>query len=441
MEITKKMKAGYAIGGFGKNVAYGLVASYTLYYYNVILDMDATFIGLLLMAARIFDAFNDPLMGVVVAKTRTKVGRYKPWILSGAILNALIMFGLFAVPTSVLGEQGMKYWLVIFYFLCGITYTLSDIPYWSVVPAITKPGKTRESLTFAARIFAGTGVAIPTMCVMLFVPALGGGKGPEQMKRGFGLLALIIAIVYVVTTIFTYVTLPNDEINEVRDASIGDILKALFKNDLAMVLAVVIILFNAGFNLTTSMAVYIFQYDIGNTDIYTVFMVLCGMTQFLSMMVVYPLARKKFTHRQMFLAACVVAVAGYALLLPFIPMEHIPWYIYLIPGMLVSLANGIVYVQITLFVADAVDYGHAKTGQRQDSVVSSLQTLMVKLATAFSAFVSGIGIDLCKLVQDSDVQSREALLRLRILFAVPAMLAIAAAFVIFLVKKRLGREN
>lgn len=442
MEITTKTKVSYALGGFGKNVAYGLVASYTLYYYNDVLGMSATFIGVLLMVARIFDAFNDPLMGVVVAKTRNKHGRYKPWILTGALLNSLIMVALFAAPADAMSMGSLKFYLTVCYFLCGITYTLSDIPFWSVVPAITRPGKIREQLTYFARIAAGTGVAIPTMCVMFFVPLLGGGQEPDQMKRGFFLLALILAVIYVVTTIITYVGLPDGEINEVKDATVKEILSALFHNDVALVLAVVIILFSTAFNLSTTMALYAFQYDVGDKDkLYTVFMILCGMAQFISMVGIYPLARKHFSHRQMFLEACVIAMAGYILMLPFVPMQDMPWFLYLVPGVLISLANGVVYVQITLFIADAVDYGQNMTGQRQDSVVSSLQTLMVKLATAFAVLVAGIGIDLCGLVEDAASQTHPARVKLRLLFTVPSLIMMAVAFIIFQCKKRLGEQD
>ena len=86
-ELKKKEIFGYSLGGFGKNLAYVLVSSYTLYYYNSVLNVSASFVAVLLMVARIFDAFNDPIMAAIVAKTKGKHGRYKPWILSGAVLN------------------------------------------------------------------------------------------------------------------------------------------------------------------------------------------------------------------------------------------------------------------------------------------------------------------------------------------------------------------
>ena len=119
MELDTKSKVSYGLGGFGKNVAYTFVASYTLYYYNTVLSISAAFIGTMLMAMRIFDAFNDPFMGVLVARTRSKHGKYKPWILSGAVLNALVIVAMFSVPKA-LSMGGVKSYVVITYLICGI---------------------------------------------------------------------------------------------------------------------------------------------------------------------------------------------------------------------------------------------------------------------------------------------------------------------------------
>ena len=101
MKLTVRNKAAFCLGAFGKDIVYMLVNSYVLYYYNTVLGMSATFIGAVLMGARIFDALNDPFMGVVVAKTNTKHGRYRPWILTGSIMNAVIIYALFAVPDGM----------------------------------------------------------------------------------------------------------------------------------------------------------------------------------------------------------------------------------------------------------------------------------------------------------------------------------------------------
>ena len=92
MRLKTGQKCAFGFGAFGKDIVYMLISSYLLYYYNVVLGMSSVFIGTVMMAARIFDAFNDPVMGIIVAKTRTRWGRFRPWILSGTVLNAMTIY-------------------------------------------------------------------------------------------------------------------------------------------------------------------------------------------------------------------------------------------------------------------------------------------------------------------------------------------------------------
>ena len=171
MKLRTSQKAAYSFGAFGKDLVYMLISGYLLYYYNAVLGMDSAFIGTVLMAARVFDAINDPFMGIIVAKTRTKWGQFRPWIFAGTILNAVTIYALYATPDS-LSDSGMRIWLTVFYFAWGITYTLMDIPFWSLIPAVTEPGEDREQLSSFARGCAGIGDAIPTVLTMIIVAAI-----------------------------------------------------------------------------------------------------------------------------------------------------------------------------------------------------------------------------------------------------------------------------
>lgn len=126
MELTLKQKTAFGIGAVGKDMVYALSASYVMYYYQDVLGLSASFVGVVLMAARFFDAFNDPFMGVLVAKTRTRWGRFRPWIFSGTLLNALVLYALFAAP--VLDEAALMGYFSVVYILWGVTYTMMDIP-------------------------------------------------------------------------------------------------------------------------------------------------------------------------------------------------------------------------------------------------------------------------------------------------------------------------
>ena len=150
MRLSVKEKFSYGLGAVGKDMVYMLSASYVLYYYQDILGVNAVIMGIILLIARVFDAFNDPIMGVLVAKTRTRWGRFRPWLFIGTILNAIVLFLLFATPPSVTGK-GLVAYAAIFYILWGVTYTMMDIPYWSMVPAFTEGGKERENLSALSR--------------------------------------------------------------------------------------------------------------------------------------------------------------------------------------------------------------------------------------------------------------------------------------------------
>ena len=137
MKLTIKQKVSFGIGAIGKDMVYSLVSGFILYYYNTILGISGTFTGIMMMAARVFDAFNDPLMGVVVEKTNTRFGKFRPWIFTGTVTNALILYGMFAMPRSLQGTPMLVY-ATVAYVLWGVTYTLMDIPFWSMIPAITR---------------------------------------------------------------------------------------------------------------------------------------------------------------------------------------------------------------------------------------------------------------------------------------------------------------
>ena len=172
MKLTAKEKTAYGLGAEGKDMVYMLSASYILYYYQDILGVSAIAMGIILLVARIFDAFNDPIMGIVVAKTKTRWGKFRPWLLIGTVTNAIILFLMFSAPPTLNGS-GLVTYAAVTYILWGVTYTMMDIPYWSMIPAFTEGGKERENLSALARTCAGVGSAIVTIITVMAVTAIG----------------------------------------------------------------------------------------------------------------------------------------------------------------------------------------------------------------------------------------------------------------------------
>ena len=379
MKLTGKEKVSYGLGAVGKDMVYMLSASYILYYYQDILGVSAFAMGVILLAARVFDAFNDPIMGVIVAKTRTRWGKFRPWLFIGTILNAIMLYLMFAAPPALDGG-GLVAYAAVTYVLWGVTYTMMDIPYWSMIPAFTEGGKEREGLSTMARSCAGVGSAIITIITMLCVYRLGGG----DERVGFKWFALIIAILFVLFTTITCVNVKEKSTVNVDSPSVGQMFRALIQNDQAMTVVITIVLINCAVYTTSNLVIYFFKYDFGGEgwyNSYTLFNTFGGAVQILSMMILFPLLRKFMGTIQVFYTGFAMAIIGYVVLLvlAFTNMSNVV--LLFIPGFFIFGANGVLTVLTTVFLANTVDYGQLKNHRRDESVIFSMQTFVVKLAS------------------------------------------------------------
>lgn len=426
MGITKKIKVGYGVGAVGKDMAYALISGFLMYYYNTVLGVSATFIGVLFMAARIFDAFNDPFMGVIVEKTNTRFGKFRPWIVTGTLLNALVIGFMFSVPENMSGNVLLVY-ISTAYLLWGITYTIMDIPFWSMIPAITQAGKERETISVIGRSCAGIGFALPTALTMLLVPILGGGSE----RKGFQLFAIIVAIAFTITTLFSVFHVKEKEKVNEKSSSIKEMFQALIHNDQALVVVVAIVLFNASLYLTNQLAIYFFKFDIGNGALYGLFGTVGGAAQILSMMSL-PLLRKKFGCKAILRGAILTAVSGYFMLFVLGMLNIANLVLLCIAAIIIFIGFGLATVLTTIFLADTVDYGQWKNKTRNESVIFSMQTFVVKLASAVSALIAGIGLDMIKLDVNAVVQKADTIMGLRIIMIIFPMAGILISLLFFM---------
>ena len=446
MKFTKSQTAAYGLGAIGKDMVYALSSAYVMYYYNQILGIDSTFVGFILMLARVFDAVNDPFMGVIVAKTRTKWGKFRPWILSGTVLNAFVLYALFAVSPSLSGA-GLRTYFAVIYILWGVTYTMMDIPYWSLIPAVTKEPQEREAISVVGRTCAGIGNAIVTVFAMRSVQLIGGGISVAQERRGFAYVALIVAIVFVLFELILFLAIKEpamDKEEQMKTASIKEMFKALFENDQAMVVVITIVLINSALYLTSNLLIYFFKYDVGGADwanSHMIFNMVGGAAQILAMMALYPILRKKMSNESIFKLCLMLEITGYALIL-IACLTGLANNMLVIcgAGLFVFLANGILTVLTTVFLSATVDYGELKTGRREESVIFSMQTFVVKLASGLAVFLCGIGLDVIGLVGDDSTegviaaQSASTIFGLRVLMTVLPIIGLFAA--LFLFKKK-----
>ena len=431
MENKKQLglaeKISYGLGAVGKDMVYMLSATYVLYYFQDILGVSAAAMGVILLIARVFDAFNDPIMGVIVAKTKTRWGKFRPWLLIGTLTNAVILYLMFAAPPALDGA-GLVAYAAVTYILWGVTYTMMDIPYWSIIPAFTHGGKERENLTTLARSCAGVGSAIISILTMIIVPMLGktlGGKVPENLAArypgqqwveftGFRYFTLAVAVLFIVFTILTCIGVKEKSNVDMKTASIKDMFKALVQNDQAMTVVITIVVVNMALYITSNLIIYFFKYDLGGTnwnDGYALFNMVGGGTQILAMMILYPFLRNlcKLNNIKIFYVSVCMSIFGYVVLLIMATMGVNNVVPMLIPGVLIMASAGMNNVIITVFLANTVDYGELKNNRRDESVIFSMQTFVVKLASGVSVFIASMALELLKLKNISDAVTDEAI--------------------------------
>ncbi len=424
-KLSLMSKISYGLGAVGKDMVYMLSASYVLYYFQDVLGSRfdtagrtaiTVAMGVILLVARIFDAFNDPLMGVIVAKTKTRWGKFRPWLLIGTLTNAVVLYLMFACPPSIDQPGGVIAYAAIFYILWGVTYTMMDIPYWSMIPAFTEGGKERENLTTLARSCAGVGSAIVTILTMKAVPFFGRlfGAGESDVELvGFKWFALAVAIVFIVFTVLTCVFVKEKSTAEMKTVSVKQMFKALLRNDQAMAAVVAIVLINTAIYITSNLVIYFFKYDVGGVkwhDDYVLFNTFGGAVQILSMMLLYPLLRKllKFSNTKIFYICLGMAIFGYVSLLGLAIFNLNNVFVLFVPGFFIFAANGLLSILTTIFLANSVDYGLLKNGTSDESVIFSMQTFVVKLASGVAAFAASICLAIANLQEGATEEAELA---------------------------------
>ncbi len=457
MKLSAKEKIAYGLGAVGKDMVYMLSASYVLYYYQDILGVSAFAMGIILMAARVFDALNDPVMGVIVARTKTRWGKFRPWLLIGTVSNAVMLYLLYAAPPTLSGS-GLVIYAAVFYILWGVTYTMMDIPYWSMVPAFTESGKERENLSALARSCAGVGSALISIFAIISVKFLGtmaeGKSAAADLveRSGFRYLSLIVAVLFVVFTLITCIGIKEKSSVDMESASVKDMFRALLRNDQAMTMVIAIVLVNTAVYITNNLVIYFFKYDIANlswqTD-YTLFTTFGGGMQIVAMMLFFPLLRRFMNTIKLFYLSIGSAIAGYVMLLglALTGMKNI--YILFVPAFFIMSAVGVLNVLVTIFLANTVDYGEWKNHRRDESVIFSMQTFVVKLASGLAALVAALCLDIFKIggaSQDEVVTevvkaSASSVFGLRMTMTVIPMIVLFCAIVVFKRKYDLTEER
>ncbi|MBQ2737765.1 MAG: MFS transporter [Clostridia bacterium] len=366
----------FGLGTLGRDAVYTLISMYLITYLTETVGLgnaELAIIGGLMVIFRIFDAINDPIMGTIVDNTRTKYGKFKPWIIFGSITSGILTVLLFCD----FGLSGGWYiaLFAVCYLLWGMAYTTNDISYWSMMPAITKDRRLREGIGAVARICANIGM-FAVVVLYTMVPDL----IPLPPKRAYLVFAVILVLLmwgFQLFTIFGVREERGQTAGTSERTTLRGMVRALLGNDQLMVSAVAMALFMIGYCTTTSFGVYYFKYAYGDEGTYTLFAAVLGVAQ-LTALSIFPLFSKRFTRRQLYFGSMITVVASYILF--FLSFENLA--LIVISGLALFFAQAFIQLLMLLFIADAVEYGEWKLGRRNESVSFAVQPFINKLGGA-----------------------------------------------------------
>ena len=386
---------GYGVGAIGLDLSYGMFYSYLSYYLSSVLGLQEGFLLLITPIARIWDGINDPMMGTIVDNTRTKHGKYRPWILIGAMCNAVVLFLLF----TSFGMSGLPLYIYIgvMYIAWGMTNTMADIPYWSMVPSFTSEEKERNLVATIARTFSGIGQGIISILTPIICPLLSSGitDAKGYSASGFSCWAGIcgVALVFFALVCVLLTKETNVVYGEKKKFSLKQVFDVIKSNDQLVVFIVFAMLSNAGWYLTSSTAVYYFTDTLGNSKLQSLFQTIGTVGSVLGLLVV-PVLSKWFTKRTTYTISLTTAIAGYALMLITGPILKLNVVIMDVCYILASIGVSSMFVSQTIFLADIVDYGEYKNGTRNESITFSMKGFLQKMAYTIQTIVlfGGLGL-------------------------------------------------
>lgn len=437
--LERRNKWTFGIGTLGRDMVYTLVSMYFLVFLTEGLELtnwELGWVSVLVLLARLFDAVMDIVMGSIVDNTRSRWGHYKPWIAAGAVASALFTVLMF----TDIGVRGAP-WVIAFsvvYLLWGLSWTANDIPYWSMLPALTVDQKSRERIGAVAKIFATIGLFSVVVAIVPLVGSQGVLTTTFGRAQGWMVLAIVLVAIMLVGQAVTLfgVKEPRLAIEQER-TTLRQLAGVVVKNDQLLWTAIAMVLFMTGYITTTSFGVYFFKYAYGDEGMYTIFGAVLGVAQILGFLS-FPLLRRRFTRSTLYTAATAMIVVGY-LVFFFAPMNMIPIGI---AGLLLFIGQSYVVLLMLVFITDTIDYGHWKLGRRNVAVTFALQPFINKVGAAVAAAIVGItaifsGINEADKFGDVDAQG---LLAMKLVMLVLPLVLIVVGYLIYRAKYRIDEE-
>lgn len=417
-------RVGYATGIYGIFLAWMMLALYLLYFYTDVLGLDPVDAGLIFFIASMWDAVTDPIMGWLIERTRTRWGKYRPYLLLAAVPFAGAFAAIFYVPD--LSGTNLFVWALVLHIVFRTVYTAVYIPYTGLIAKLSTDADERASIAGVKSVF----ISLASLCVSFFgLPAVT-HFGGEDEGLGFLRVALICAAVAIVALWACFLFTREASATAApppRRVPVTDLIRSLLSNRAFILIFVGVILFTGCYTILNKTIVYLFKYDLGDRDAARWALSAIAVAGILA-----PLVWVRVTHwtskKFVWIAGCAVATLGLSVIYWFDLRDITALVIcFFVAGFGI---NGFLMTFYAM-VADAADYGEWKTGLRVEAPLFGLVSFANKTSLAIGTWALAYLLEGVGFVANTD-QSPETLQGLRqIVSLVPLVGFIASAVVIY----------
>ncbi len=415
-------RIGYATGIYGVFLAWMMVGLYLLYFYTDVMGLSPAQAGLVFFLASMWDGVTDPVMGWLIEKTRTRWGKYRPYLLLAAVPFAGSFAAVFYVPD--LSGQNLFLWALVLHITFRTFYTAVYIPYTGLIARLSTDADERASIAGVKSVF----ISLASISVSFFgLPAVT-YFGGEDEARGFLRVALLCAAAGVVALwvcfLFTRERVPA-VIKGHTGPPLSDTIKGLVQNRAFMLIFVGVLLFTGCYTILNKTIVYVFKYDLGDRDAARWALSAIALAGILSPGIWVPVTHWT-SKKAVWIIGCLLASAGLTAIYVFEIRAIFP-----MVALLFVSGCGIHAFLMTFYamVADSADYGEWRTGQRVEAPLFGLVSLANKTSLAvgtwaLAGLLEGVGF-----VANVD-QSPETLSGMRLVMTIIPMLGFLASAVV-----------
>ena len=433
-KLDSRNRLYFGLGTIGRDMFYAFEANTLLHFLTYVLDLPVWVFAaasMILSVMRIFDAFNDPITGLLIDNIRSPWGKFKPAILVGGVLSAVFSVILFA---NIGTGWGFVIIFGIAYLLWDITYGVNDIGYWTLLPVLSSDQKQREKTGAFARICANIGMYIVMVAWQPVTVALG------NTPTVWFWCAVVIAVVYLLGLLFPLLGVKEKRVAPEKQESttVKQMFTALVKNDQLMWTTLAMGLFMVGYCTTVNFAVTYMKYIFGDEGMYVVLVAVVGVSQ-LGTLAVYPAVAAKMNRRQLYTLGTARVLVGYAIFF----FADTSLILIAIGAVLVFVGQAFIQTLMLMFLADTVEYGEYKLGKRNESITFSIQPLINKIGGAIATGVVSMTLIIAHVKVDGGtadmIGSSDKLIIKLAMFVLP-LICIVAGYIIYMKKYKISEE-